>query len=446
MTALAPTRPARGLGSLTRSGSAAEGAAWALYDFANTIFSFAIVSFAMGPWVTSFMGETAGTFAFVTASSLSVLLNALVSPVLGALSDRTGGRKGYLLAFTALCVIPTALIGFVDIGLGLLAFAIANFAYQAALIYYDALLPDVALPAARGRLSGIGVALGYLGAIVAGLLYGFTTDANGDTTAASFVLVAALFAVFAIPIFLLVAERSSGSGQPFRVTDAARSFAQLRLTIDHARQRPGLLRFIVGRFFYSDPINTAIAVMSLFAIHAVGFTSTEARFVLIGLIVAAVVASVGWGFLCDRIGPKRTLMLVLASWVVGLLVIGLFLAKVPFLIAGVILGSGLGGVAVTDRLYLLRLTRPDEVGEMFGLYGLAGKLSAVIGPLLYGGIILVLDPARIGPIAYQVAILSLLVLMVIGILIVRGVPEPPPAPDDTVEQLLVGVREEARPT
>ena len=111
-----------------------------------------------------------------------------------------------------------------------------------------------------------------------------------------------------------------------------------------------------------------------------------------------------------------------------------------------ILGSGLGGVAVTDRLYLLRLTRPDEVGEMFGLYGLAGKLSAVIGPLLSGGIILVLDPARIGPVAYQVAILSLLVLMVVGILIVRGVPEPPPAPDDTVEQLLVGVREEARPT
>jgi UMF1 family MFS transporter len=185
--------------------------------------------------------------------------------------------------------------------------------------------------------------------------------------------------------------------------------------------------------------------MSLFAIHAVGFTSTEARFVLIGLIVAAVVASVGWGYLCDRIGPKRTLMFVLFSWVVGLLVIGLFLAKIPFLIAGVILGSGLGGVAVTDRLYLLRLTRPDEVGEMFGLYGLAGKLSAVIGPLLYGAIVAFLDPDRVGTIAYQVAILSLLVLMVIGIVIVRGVPEPPAAADDTVDGALAGYRQEVRP-
>ncbi len=444
MTALAPAPRARGLGTLTRSGSAVDGLAWALYDFANTIFSFAIVSFAMGPWTTSFLGETNGTLAFTVAASLSVLLNALVSPVLGAMSDRTGGRKSYLLVFTVLCIVPTALIGFVGIGIGLLAFAIANFAYQAALIYYDALLPDVALPSARGRLSGVGVALGYLGTIVAGLLYGLTTTANGDTTAASFILVAALFAVFAIPIFILVHERPR-PGTLFRASDAVGSFGQLATTVAHARQRPGLLRFIVGRFFYSDPINTAIAVMSLFAIHAVGFTTTEARFVLIGLTVAAVLASFGWGLLCDRIGPKRTLMLVLASWTVGLLIIGLFLAKIPFLIAGVILGSGLGGVAVTDRLYLLRLTRPNEIGEMFGLYGLAGKLSAVVGPLLYGGIIFVLDPERSGPIAYQVAILSLLVLMVVGVVIIRGVPEPPPAADDTVEETLSGYRAEVRP-
>ena len=110
-----------------------------------------------------------------------------------------------------------------------------------------------------------------------------------------------------------------------------------------------------------------------------------------------------------------------------------------------ILGSGLGGVAVTDRLYLLRLTTPDEIGEMFGLYGLAGKLSAVIGPLLYGGIIFWLDPERSGPMAYQVAILSLLVLMVVGYVIVRGVPEPPPAADDTLDEALTGYRAEVHP-
>ena len=423
MTVMAPAAWWRGLGGMTRSGSAVEALAWALYDFANTIFSFAIVSFAMGPWAVRFLGEGPGTLLFTIAASVAVAINALVSPVLGAQSDRTGGRKRYLLVFTVLCVVPTAVIGFVDIGLGLLLFAIANFSYQAALIYYDALLPDVARPEKRGRLSGIGVGLGYLGTIVSGLLLGLTVDADGRITALSFVLVAGLFAVFAIPIFLLVTERSR-SGVPFTIADTMRSWSQLGTSIRHARQVPGLLRFVVARLFYTDPINTVIAVMSLFTINAIGFTEGEARLVLIGLTVVAVIASFGWGWLADRWGPKRTLVAVLLSWAAGLLLVALTLSEVPFLIAGAVLGSGLGGVAVTDRLLLIRMAPRERVGEMFGLFGLVGKLSAVVGPLLYGFIVfLLLEPLGRG--AYSVAILSLLALMLVGLWLLRSVPEPP---------------------
>jgi UMF1 family MFS transporter len=420
---MAPAAWWRGLGGMTRSGSAVEALAWALYDFANTIFSFAIVSFAMGPWAVRFLGEGPGTLLFTVAASVAVAINALVSPVLGAQSDRTGGRKRYLLVFTVLCVVPTAAIGFVDIGLGLLLFAIANFAYQAALIYYDALLPDVARPEKRGRLSGIGVGLGYLGTIVSGLLLGLTVDADGRITALSFVLVAGLFAVFAIPIFLLVTERTR-TGVPFTIADTMRSWSQLGTSISHARQVPGLLRFVVARLFYTDPINTVIAVMSLFTINAIGFTEGEARLVLIGLTVVAVIASFGWGWLADRWGPKRTLVAVLVSWAAGLLLVALTLSEVPFLIAGAVLGSGLGGVAVTDRLLLIRMAPRERVGEMFGLFGLVGKLSAVVGPLLYGFIVfLLLEPLGRG--AYSVAILSLLALMLVGLWLLRSVPEPP---------------------
>ncbi len=428
MTALAPATWWRGLGGLTRSGSPVEGLAWALYDFANTIFSFAIVSFAMGPWAVRFLGEGPGTLLFTVAASASVALNAIVSPVLGAQSDRTGGRKRYLLVFTLACVVPTAFIGFVDIGLALLLFAIANFSFQAALIYYDALLPDVARPEMRGRLSGIGVGLGYLGTIVSGLLLGLTVDADGRITPMSFVLVASLFAVFAIPIFLLVTERTR-TGVPFTIADTLRSWTQLRDSIRHAREVPGLLRFIVARLFYTDPINTVIAVMSLFTINAIGFTEGEARLVLIGLTVVAVIASFGWGWLADRWGPKRTLVLVLVSWAAGLLLVAVTLSEIPFLIAGAVLGSGLGGVAVTDRLLLLRLAPRERVGEMFGLFGLVGKLSAVVGPLIYGGIVFVLlEPLGKG--AYAVAILSLLGLMLIGLWLLRDVSEPPLQPSD----------------
>jgi MFS transporter, UMF1 family len=433
MTALAPATWWSRFGGLTRSGSPVEGLAWTLYDFANTIFSFAIVSFAMGPWTVRALGEGPGTFFFTLAGSLAVLLNAAVSPVLGAMSDRTGGRKRYLLVFTVGCVVPTAVIGFLDIRLGLLAFAVANFSYQAALIYYDALLDDVAVPSKRGRLSGIGVGLGYLGSIVSATLYGLTTDSEGLTTAVSFVLVASLFAVFAIPLFLLVTERRHAGAVPFRAGEALGSWRQVVDSVRNARRVPGLLRFVIARFFYTDPVNTAIAVMSLFAINAVGFTEGEARGVLVVLIVVAVIASFGWGMLADRWGPKRTLLAVLASWVVGLLLLGLVLDRTTFLMAGAILGSGLGGVAVTDRLLLLRLAPRERIGEMFGLFGLVGKLSAVVGPILYGTIILLLEE-RLGTVAYQIAILSLLLLMVIGVWILLPVHETaaPDASDDAV--------------
>ena len=86
-------------------------------------------------------------------------------------------------------------------------------------------------------------------------------------------------------------------------------------------------------------------------------------------------------------------------------------------VAGLILGSGLGGVTVADRVLMLRLSPPERVGEFFGLYGLVGKGSQVIGTLLYG-LILFIFVDRLGIGAYQVAVLSLLVTMLIGVWLV----------------------------
>jgi UMF1 family MFS transporter len=182
-------------------------------------------------------------------------------------------------------------------------------------------------------------------------------------------------------------------------------------------------------------VNTAIAVMSAFAVHAVGFTEGQALQVLLILTVVAVLASFGWGFLSDRWGPRRTLFAVLATWAIGLAIIALVLSTVPFLIAGALLGAGLGGVGVVDRLMLLRLAPAERIGEMFGLYGLVGKFSAVVGPIVYGTIVAtLLDPLDRG--AYQVAIASLFVLLLIGIWILRGVPEGTPEQERVAAEAL----------
>ena len=413
------------LAGLTPSGRAGVPVAWALYDFANTVYSYAVVSFAMGLWVVDRLGPADGQFWFGIANAASVGLNALVSPVLGAISDRGGRRLPYLLFFTAQCIIGTAAIGLLPEGasgltiIGLVLFTVANFSYQAALIYYDATLPVVSKPTTRGRVSGIGVAVGYIGTIAIALLILITDSGSSPLT---FFMAALLFALFAAPIFLVVRE-PRGTSYRFRVGDAIASWSQLRTTVEHARQVPGLLRFLVARFFYTDPVNTVIVVMSVFATDAIGLTKGQANLVLLGLTIAAVLASFGWGFLVERIGPKRTLMYVLGSWCVGLVIAGSVLALPTFLIAGILLGSGLGGVWTSDRVFMLRLSPPDRVGEFFGLYGLAGKFSAVTGPVLYGSIVSTLLNAGWGKGAYQVGILSFLILMVIGLALLRGVPD-----------------------
>jgi MFS transporter, UMF1 family len=416
----------RGLGGLTRSGRPGPAAAWALYDFANTVFSFAIVSFAMSLWAIRFLGEGAGTLAFTVAVSASVLLNAAVSPVLGALSDARGRRKPFLAAFTAVLVVATALIGVVPIELGLVLFGVANFAFQAALIYQDSLLRTVARPEARGRLSGMGAALGYAGALVAGLLFTLTTDADGQSTALSFVLVAALVAATAAPALVVVPEEERPPAAPRGLREVGlRPWRTTLAALRRARATPGLLRFVVARFLYQDPVSTAIAVMSAFAVTAVGLSPGQALNVLLVLIVVAAGASVGWGRLADRIGPKATLTAVLVLWAVGLSLLAGFLAPVPFLVAGAVLGAGVGGTAVLDRVMLVRLARPAELGQMLGVFSLAGKSSGVVGPLVYGALVAaLLEPLGRG--AFQVAVVVLTVPLVAGLVLVRGLPETPP--------------------
>ncbi len=428
-------RPRGGLGALTPTGRARVPLGWALYDFANTIFTFAVVSGAIGLWLVddARFGERNGNVLLSVAIAASVGINALVSPGLGALSDRAGRRLPFLLFFTLLCIVPTALIAGSPPPLGLLLFVVANFAYQAALVYYDATLRTVSLPETRGKLSGIGVGIGYCGTIFVGLLI-FLADIPVETR---FVVAAALYGLFAIPIFLVVRERPAAGTAPAR-GDATVGWRQLGDAARRARRVPGLLRFLVARFFYSDAVNTIIVVMSVVATQAKGLSPRETNLVLLALTVVAVIASVGWGLLVDRHGPRRTLMIVLGSWAVGL-VAGAVALGIPgapglglFLAAGAILGSGLGGVQVADRVLLVRLAPREHLGELFGLYGLVGKGSQVIGQLLYGLTLYLLLEA-LGTGAYQVAVLSLLVTMVIGAWILRPVSDAPVRGDDAAD-------------
>ncbi len=416
---------------------------WALYDLANTIYSFNVVSYALPLWMLSVYsrvgaGQGEANFALGVATALSMLLNAAVSPVMGAVSDRAGVRKPFLFVFTVACILPTAVLGLVgdasgiDIAgtyfwAGLAIFALANFSYQAALIYYDSMLPLVSTPERRGRIGGIGVALGYCGTIIGALSIRQLTFVDGKPSATTFVVTAILFALFAVPIFLVIRERHGGtirSGRALLRWDFRGSWAQLATTVRHASQYPGLLRFLVARLLYTDPINTVISFMAIYAVKAVGFTEEESLLVLIAVTLAAIAGGFLWGLVVDRIGPKRTLLIVLTLWCVSFIAAAAVLDKTFFLVVGAIAGAALAGTWASDRVFMLRLSPASMVGEFFGLYGLAGKFSAVTGPLIWGVTLLVFEP-RLGVDAYRLAILAQLILMFAGIAVLRGVSDVP---------------------
>ena len=162
--------------------------------------------------------------------------------------------------------------------------------------------------------------------------------------------------------------------------------------------------------------------MSVFAVKAVGFSETDAGYVLLALAVTAVVGGLVWGRLTDSRGPKATLNLVLGLWAIALLIGALFISPIPFIIAGVVLGFGFGGLAGADRVLMYRLSPQDQLGEFYGLYGLVGKGSQVIGGLLYSATVFLLEDS-LGNGAYTLALMTLLGTMLFGWYLLQGVPE-----------------------
>jgi UMF1 family MFS transporter len=399
-------------------------ASWVLYDLANTIFSLNIVSLYFSLWVVNVMG--AGDAAYGFANSISMAVIFFASPLLGALTDQSPRRMPFLVISTLLCITFTLLLGQGSLASSLVYFAIANIAYQAGLQFYDALLPEVSTEENRGWIGGIGVGVGYLGSVI-GIAVGSLILAGADQLppalqSARYITVfqatAVLYLLFALPCFFFVRERPK-PGRHFSLASIGAATRQIGATLRSTGKYPGLVRFLIGRVFYTDAVNTVIAFMGIYVTNEVGFSTSQAQIVLLVAILFAVVGGFAWGKVVDRIGPKRSLDLVLGMWVVifiwtavvGFLKLpGLFFWPVPCLA-----GIALGGTWTADRPYMLRLTPPARVGEFYGLYGMVGRFAAITGPFIWG---LVSDTLGLGRPA---AILTLLVGIVIGYFILRPV-------------------------
>lgn len=389
-------------------------ASWALYDLANTVFSMNITSLYLPLWVVNVMGGSDADYG--NAVSLSMLMIFISAPFLGAISDRAGRRMPFLLIVTALCIVFTVLLGLGSLATSLFVFIMANYMFQAGLIFYDALLPAVSTEENRGKISGLGVGVGYIGSfigVVSGLLL---LDRIGYV--GIFRMSALLFLVFAIPCFLFVKELDRATFR-FRLRMVAEAFAQVRHTIANAREFPGLVRFLIGRVFYTEPINTLIIFMGIYVSNEVGFSTTWVQILLLVSTAAAVIGGFVFGPVVDKIGPKRSLNIVLILWmVVFSAIIAVAVLNLPatlFWGIACLAGVALGGTWTADRPYLMRLAPRKHLGEFYGLFRMAGRFASIIGPLVWGLITTTLGLGR------PVAIFVLLVFVIISFSILQGV-------------------------
>jgi UMF1 family MFS transporter len=392
-------------------------ASWVLYDLANTIFVLGVTSRYFGPWVIEDQGGR--DWHVSLAVDLAMIVVIVAAPWMGARSDHFGRRRPYLVVATLVTVAATAMLASIGVVASLVAFAVGQIGFNLGTIAYDAMLPDVSTIETRGRISGIGAAVGYFGSFIA-LATGFLLlDSYGY--AAVFRTLAALFLLFALPAFLFIRERPRNmlGGTPPALSQT------LRRLVDawrRTRRYEGVTRFLVARFFYTDAMNTVFIFIAIFARMEMGFSDQETDLLAAGGIVMALVGALTAGRLTDLIGPRRTLHGALYLWMIAIalaVVVGVTGATELGWLIGAIGGAGLGATAATDRVYMTRISPPRHLGEFYGLYAVVGRFATLLGPLVWA---LITDGLGLGRVA---AIGSLLLFFAAGRIILQKVSDHP---------------------
>jgi MFS transporter, UMF1 family len=367
---------------------------WAMYDFANSGYTTVVITAVFSAY---FVAEVAGrapwaTFAWTAALGASYALVVLTAPLIGAYADARAAKKRLLACTTAGCVLFTAglaLVGRGDLVAGMALVALSNFFFGTGENLVAAFLPEIARGEALGRVSGWGWSLGYLGGIVAlGACLAYVSHAQGrGADATEFVPVAMLitagfFAAASLPTFLFLRERAVPAAG--RGGSASAAFERFRRTLGQARRYADLWRFLACLVFYQAGIQTVIALAAVYAQEALGFKTADTLLLILLVNITAAAGAFAFGHVQDRLGHVRTLALTLAGWLVAILLAWAATGPALFWAAANLVGLCLGSSQSAGRALVGYLSPPSRAAEFFGLWGLAVKLSAILGPLTYG--------------------------------------------------------------
>lgn len=407
--------------------------AWAFYDWASSPFFAVVITFVFATYVTTVVApnEIEGTAVWSRMTVLGALIIAVASPILGAIADAGGPRKPWLLVFMLLSATATGLLWFVApahdyLLLALTLVLVANVCNEVGQAFYNAMLPDLASDGELGRWSGWGWGLGYIAGIVAlGItlvvfvqpkppLFGLDAD-QAEQVRITGPLLAVWFILFSLPLFLLTPDRKTHA-RPFRQS-VRQGLSTLVATLKNIRGHANIARFLLARLIYNDGLNTLFAFGGIYAAGTFGMALNEVLLFGIALNVTAGIGAFGFAFLDDKMGSKPTILIAICGLFVAGTVALLAEEKTTFWMVAMVIGIFVGPAQSASRTLMARLAPADMRTEMFGIYALTGKVTAFIGPFLFGTATVWFGSQRAG-------MATILVMFVVGGLLLLRVREP----------------------
>jgi MFS transporter, UMF1 family len=395
--------------------------AWALYDWANSVFMTTVLQvfqIYFPSVVAADLPKAAATERFAWATTLAMVIIALLSPVLGAIADDAGIKKKMMAVSVAVGVTATAALYFVgrgDVTLGLTVFIVGNIGVNASFVFYESLLPHVAGPDEIDRVSTTAYALGYLsgGLLLLGnavwILHPawFGLPDSAAATRLSFLTAAVWWAVFSIPLFRRVPEppAAHAGSRPLGAVVAA-GFTRLAGTLRDLRGYRDAFLLLLAFLLYNDGIQTIIRMGAAFGVE-IGISSGALMAAIIMIQFVGIPFAILFGYLAGRIGPKRALFIPIVVYVVVAIVGYRMKTAADFFLLAFLLATVQGGSQALSRSLFASMIPRSRSGEFFGFWGVFEKFGGVIGPALFASVISATGSSR-------PAILALAVFFVAG--------------------------------
>ena len=405
---------------------------WAMYDFANSGYSTVVITTVFSAYFVGVVannggGDGMGTFLWTIAIAISNALVVLSAPVVGAIADYRAHKKLFLGFTTIGCVVFTGLLAITgpkDVALSMVLIIISNFMFSNGENLVAAFLPEISPQDKMGRISAYGWTLGYFGGLlVLGLCLVYVQFAQGQGQSAeqyvpaTMLIVAVAFTLASLPTFIWVRERAIAKPKASRIHYIQVGFSRLKHTIQHARHYKDLFRFLLTLTVYTCGINTVIVLAAIYAQEVMGFTTNENIMLILVVNVTAAIGAFLFGLVEDRIGSKNTLFITLLIWSAATILAFFVHERFWFWVVANLVGIALGSSQSAGRAMVGLFSPPERSGEFFGLWGLATKLSAIIGPIVYGIITNITHGQQ------RVALLSTTVFFILGILMLVSVNE-----------------------